>query len=160
MNYVVACHYHCGKWAVAYRPGSHKLTCGSDDSFEHGIACKVCLAERPHYGKVYVCSEHARATDVPFPEHVPPNWVPPLCEHCGKSGNIRWVGSRTAYVTDDEMDSISPPSAWERLRRYFVHGDDPVPSPNANSALCADCEVDHDAYWDEMWAEYNASRGC
>lgn len=62
-----------------------------------------------------------------------------ICERpgCG-STRVNFVDSRTAYVSCDDF------SDDER---------------NADWILCAECEEEHHARWDEMWDEYRSSQG-
>ena len=52
------------------------------------------------------------------------------CERCGKEGALR-KRQRTAYVDDSKNFAV----------------------------YCDECQKDADKYWDEMWDEYNRSRG-
>lgn len=58
-------------------------------------------------------------------------------------GNVSLQPSRTAYVQPML-------TTWDRI---LLDGEDP-PDPNADIPLCEDCVVEHEAYWDERWAEY------
>jgi hypothetical protein len=60
------------------------------------------------------------------------------CSYCKRSASdvpVRLHNSRTAY-------------AWDGIGE----------NPNADVLLCAECADAYNAYWDDMWREYYASR--
>jgi hypothetical protein len=71
------------------------------------------------------------------------------CEACSSTSDVRLEDSRTCY----------PPPVLTRYERLTLEDPFTPPDPNAPIPLCRDCAWAHHRYWDEMWAEYYASRG-
>ncbi len=76
------------------------------------------------------------------------NGIVEACYGCGSHSEVTLQDARTAY----EKPRLT---ALERLEYDAL---EPLPDPNATIPLCPDCAEEHHQHWDDMWAEYYASR--
>ena len=126
---------YCRRWATFY------TTKDANPDFtriEYGVAEGSLLKFW------YACSRHKGPAHVPLAADAV---VPPVCEHCGSTDRVSFVGSMTAYHYEETV--------WDIL----LYGPGETPNPNRDKAYCPSCAEEHVAYWTEMWDEFRSMQG-
>lgn len=90
----------------------------------------------------YACPKHTTPKHRPIPR----GEKPPVCERCGETEGVEWVGGGTAYHYE--------PTTWE----IIIYGPGGL-NPNRDSPYCPACAKDYHDHWDEMWRDYHSSIG-
>lgn len=68
--------------------------------------------------------------------------LPPVCEFCGSTLEVKWESGRSNYHVDEG-------TVWAQI--LIEIGDEP-PNPNRERPLCRECAYEWHIHWDEMWS--------
>lgn len=135
MNRVTCNAHDCRWWATAFTTLADNPKPWPEAEYPTGGTYQVM----PLW---YACPKHRTPKHTPIPE----GDKPPVCERCGKTEGVEWVGGGTAYHY--------VPTTWDIIR-YGPGGLD----PNRDCPYCPDCAEDYRSYWNEMWSDYRSSIG-